>query len=182
MDPSVPDVDESVFSLNTDWKDFYWDPHRMLEPLRKPLYVGCFIDADYSDNFITRRPHSGILLFVNNALIKYFRKRQNTVKSSTFGSELFALRIARETIVEIIIKLKTTGVPLAGPANVFGDNNGAAKNIGIPEYTLSKEHNVINYHCVREVAASGILRVGKEDTETNLPNPFKKFLPYYQKQ
>ena len=38
---------------------------------------------------------------VNNDLIKYFRKRQNTFESSTFGSEIFALRIARDMIVDI---------------------------------------------------------------------------------
>ncbi len=31
-----------------------------------------------------------------------------------------------------------------------------------------KKHNAINYHVVREAVATGILRVGKEDSETNL--------------
>ena len=101
-------------------------------------------------------------MFFNNALINYFSKRQNTLESRTFVSELIALRIAREIIVDIRIKLKMFGVPLDGPDNILCDNNGVLKNTSIPESTLSKEHNAINYHCVIESAADGIVIVRKE--------------------
>jgi hypothetical protein len=39
-----------------------------------------------------------------------------------------------------------------------------------------KKHNAINYHAVREAAAAGILRVGKEDGETNLADLLMKVL------
>ena len=99
----------------------------------------------------------------------------------TFGSELVALRIARDLIVELRIKLKCFGVPLDGPTNVMCDNNGVVKNTSIPESTLNKKHNSINYHVVREAAAAGILRVGKEDTKTNLADALTKLLPYSKK-
>jgi hypothetical protein len=59
------------------------------------------------------------------------------------------------------------GVPIEGLANVFCDNHGVVKNVSIPELTLMKKHNAINYHVVQEAVAAGILRVGKEDRETN---------------
>jgi hypothetical protein len=37
-----------------------------------------------------------------------------------------------------------------------------------------KKHNAINYHVVREAVAAGILRVGKEDGETNLADLLTK--------
>ena len=64
------------------------------------------------------------MLFVNNALIKSFSKRQNTFKLRTFVSELVALSITGEIIAEIRIKFKMFGVTLAGPANVFFDKMG----------------------------------------------------------
>ena len=90
MDPSMPNVDGYFFNLNTDCKEFYGDvvekhPHQISDPLGMPVYIGCFIDADHSGNFIARHFHCGILLFVNNALIKSFSKRQNTVNLSIFG-------------------------------------------------------------------------------------------------
>ena len=92
-----------------------------------------------------------------------------------------ALRIAKDMIVELRIKLKMFGVPIDGPANVFCDNNGVVKNTSIPESTLSKKHNSISYHAVREAAAAGILRVGKEDTKSNLADALTKLLPYDRK-
>jgi hypothetical protein len=34
------------------------------------------------------------------------------------------------------------------------------KNTSIPESTLTKKHNAINYHIIRESAAMGMIRVG----------------------
>ena len=107
------------------------DPHQISEPLGRAVYVGLFVDADHGENVITRHFHSGIFLFVDNALIKYFSKSQNIVESSTFGLEQVALRIVRDIIVEIRIKLKVFWVPLAGPENLFCDNNGVVTNTNI---------------------------------------------------
>ena len=109
-----------------------------------PVYVGLFVYANHGENVIIRRSHSGLLLFVNNTFINYFIKRQNTVKSRTFGSELVALSIARNMIAEIRIKLKLFGVPLGGTENVLCYNNGVVNNTSIPESNLSNNHNVVN--------------------------------------
>jgi hypothetical protein len=50
------------------------------------------------------------------------------------------------------------------------------KNTSRPESTLSKRHNAINYHAVRESVASGMIRIGKENGETNLADAFTKVL------
>ena len=187
MDPNQPLVDENAFNVGADWTEFYGEvveeiPPGAPEPLGKPLTVSTFVDASHACNVLTRRSHTGILLFLNNALIRAFSKKQNTVESSTYGSELVALRIARDLIVEMRLKLRSIGVPLLGPANVFCDNQGVVKNTSIPESTLSKKHNSINYHVVREAVAAGILRVAKEDTETNLADVLTKLLAYSRKQ
>jgi hypothetical protein len=66
------------------------------------------------------------------------------------------------------------GVPIQGPALVYCDNQGVVKNVTIPESVLSKKHNAINYHAVRESVATNILRVTKEDSETNLADILTK--------
>ena len=96
------------------------------------------------------------------------------MESSTFGSELVAMRIARDMIVALRIKLRMMGVPIVGPCDLFCDNLGVVKNTSIPESTLNKKHNAINYHAVREAAAANILRVGKEATESNLADLLTK--------
>jgi hypothetical protein len=148
----------------------------MPEPRGRSVTISLFVDANHAGNVITRRSHTGIFLFVQNAPIIWFSKRQNTVEAATFGSEFVALRICKEMIVALRYKLRMFGVPIDGPANVFCDNRGVVRNASIPESTLMKKHNAINYHAVREAAAAGILRVGKEDGETNIADLLTKVL------
>ena len=68
------------------------------------------------------------------------------------------------------------GVEIDGPCNVFCDNQGMVKNSSIPESTLMKKHNAVNYHVVREAAVAGMLHVGKEDGLTNLADLLAKIL------
>ena len=75
---------------------------------------------------------------------------------TSFGSEFVAWRICKEHIVALRFKLRMFGVLIDGPANVFSDNQGVVKNASVPESTLMKKHNLINYHAVREVAAADI--------------------------
>jgi hypothetical protein len=181
FDSHPPKIDESFFYANADWKDFYGDvteelPPNMPEPRGHPVIISAFVDANHAGNVVTRRSHTGIFIFVQNAPIIWFSKKQNTVEAATFGSEFVALRICKEMIVALRYKLRMFGVPIEGPANVFCDNRGVVKNVSIPESTLMKKHNAINYHAVREAVAAGILRVGKEDGETNLADLLTKVL------
>ena len=184
MDPHYPHVDEKAFNITADLTEFYGDikeeePPNMPEPLGLPVDTTAFEDSDHAGNVITRWSHTGILIFVKNALIRSFSKRQNTVESSTYGSELVALRIMHDLIVELRIKLKSTGVPLLDPTNVYCDNHGVEKNTSVPESTLNKKHNSFNYHVVREAVKAGILHVAMEDTAMSLSDPLTKLVPYF---
>ena len=177
-------VDENKFApvSKEDWKEFYGDVVEEVapfipEPLGNAVDIHCFVDADHAGNLLTRRSHTGIIIFVQNAPVLWYSKKQNTVESSSFGSEFVAMRTARDMIVGLRHKLRAFGIPLRGPANVFCDNQGVVKNTSLPQSTLSKRHNAINYHVVRESVAAGIMRVGKEDGNTNLADAFTKVLP-----
>ena len=69
------------------------------------IYITCFVDASHACDLNTRRSVTGILLFLNNTPVKWYSKRQNTVETSTYGSELVAARIAIELILEYRYKL-----------------------------------------------------------------------------
>ena len=68
------------------------------------------------------------------------------------------------------------GIPIEGPTKIFCDNRDVILNSSRPESTLQKKHNAINCHVVREAAAAGIPRVGKEDGTTNLEDLLTKVL------
>ncbi len=181
FDPNDVEVDEAAFNRNADWHAFYGDvaeelPPRMPTPRGKFVSIHCFVDANHAGNVVTRRSHTGVLLFVQNSLIAWHSKKQSTIETSTFGSEFVAMRQAKEMIVALRYKLRMFGVGIRGPANVYCDNAGVVKNTSIPESTLTKKHLSIAYHSVREAAAAGIIRVAKEDGETNLADLLTKLL------
>jgi hypothetical protein len=82
-----------------------------------------------------------------------------------------------EMIKGLRYKLRMIGVQVDGPTNVFCDNESVVKNSTRPESTLKKKHNAIAYHRVREAQAAGVVRIAKEDGETNLADMLIKCLP-----
>ena len=173
-DSSKTDIDERLFpqpELN-QWDDFYPDaeellPPKMPKPRGRSVKIRTYVDADHAGNLATRRSHSGIFIYLNNALVIWFSKRQNTVESSSFGSEFVALRITIELLIALRYKLRMFGVPIDGAADVFCDNQSVTRNATLPQSVLNKRHNAICYHRVREAQASGIVRVAWIQGEYN---------------
>ena len=138
----------------------------------------CFVDSDHAGDKVTRQSQTGILIFVNRAPILWYSKRQNTVETSTFGSEFIAMKTAVEQVESLQYKLRMLGVPLEGPTNMFCDNEAVFKNASIPDSTQKKKHTSICYHRCREAVASRTIWVANKGTLTNLSNLFTKKLSY----
>ena len=130
-------------------------PHDMLKPLGKGVNIGCFVDADHAGNKITRRSHTGVIIFLNSSPIIWYSKRQKTVESSTFGSELVAMKQAMDMIEGLIYKLRMFGISVEGEVRVMCDNMAAVKSGSNPDSRLQKKHNSIAFHRVREAVAAG---------------------------
>ena len=69
------------------------------------------------------------------------------------------------------------GVTVDIPADVYCDNESVTKNASNPESTLSKKHNSICYHRVREAAAAMMIRVAWLSGVYNYADLFTKSLP-----
>lgn len=180
LDDTCPYFNESRFQ-KCDWKEYYPGAKEAEIPnapaiCGKSMTMSVFVDADHAGCQVMRRSHSGILLFLNRALILWFSKRQNTVETLTFGSEFVAMQIAAEMIEGMRYKLRLMGVGVDGPTNVFCDNESVVKNLTKPESTLKKKHNAIAYHRVREAQAAGIIRIAWEAGEFNLADILTKQL------
>ena len=149
----------------------------MLPPRGESVSTHCFVNSDHVGNMVTRRSQTGLLLFVNRAPIVWYSKHQNTVKTSTFGSEFITMKTVVEQIEALRYKLRMFGVLLEGPANIFCDNESVFKNASIPDSTLKKKHTSICYHQLREAMAAGMVWITKVGTTTNLSDLFTKPLP-----
>ena len=146
-------------------------------PRGRAVQINCFVDSDHAGNRITRRSHTGIIFYLNKAPISWFSKKQNTVESSTFGSEFVALRIATEQNISLRYKLRMFGIPIDGYTNIFCDNEAVFKNASIAESRLKKKHNSICFHRVRECVASLVQMIFKVDSKYNLADILTKPLP-----
>jgi len=122
----------------------------------------------------TRRSYTGILIYINQAPIIWYSKRQNTVETSSFGSEYIALRICTEMVEGLRYKLRCFGVPVEGLTDVLCDNRSVVTNSSVPTSVFNKRHNAIRYHRVREAQAAGIIRVGGIEREKNEADLFTK--------
>ena len=76
----------------------------MPDPLCKIAHPVCFVDANHAGNVVTKNFHTGLLIYLINDPIIWLSKKQNTVESSTFGSELVVMCIARDLIVALRYK------------------------------------------------------------------------------
>ena len=184
FDPQEPDLDKSIFQSNTpiaSFREQYRDaeeelPNKMPEPRGRSVTTTAYVDASHAANKVTRRSHTGFLIFVNRAPIIWFSKRQSTVESSTFSSEFIAMKTCMEHVVALRFKLRMFGIPLYGPTDVLCDNMSVVNNSSKIESTLNKKHSSLAYHAVRWSAAAGIIRVGWVQTDLNLADAMTKRL------
>ena len=182
LDNSYPNHAKFETEIEQDWTEFYpyaeeEIPHDMLEPKGKKARLTVYVDADHAHDQVTRRSVTGILVLLNNTPIRWYSKRQKTVESSTYGSELVAARIATEVIMELRYTLRMLGVPLDGPALMLGDNMSVVLNTTVPSSVLKKKHLGIGYHRVREAIAAKVLRFAHIRSEENLADILTKPLP-----
>ena len=178
FDTSYPQH-HSIDIDDADWIEWYPDaeeelPPDMPEPKGKSVRITVYLDADHAHDVVTRRSVTGILILLNNTPILWICKRQKTVETSTYGSELVAARIATELVIALRYQLRMMGVPIDGPAMMFGDNQSVVLNTTVPSSVLKKKHHACAYHRVREAIAAKIIKFAHIKSEDNFADVLTK--------
>ena len=107
------------------------------------------------------------MLLDNTPLVRVC-KRQRTVETSTYGTELVAAKMAVDLIIKMRYKLCMLGVVLEETSVLLGDNMSVILNTTIPSSSLKKKNLACAYHRVREAIAGGIIDFGKIPSESNM--------------
>ena len=102
FDDTEPDLSGFHFK-KCDWEAQYLGAKEPIlnnapKPLAHRVTTTCYIDASHVGCQVTHHSHTGVLIFVNRALIIWYSKQQNTVESSTFGSEFIVMKMVIELI------------------------------------------------------------------------------------
>jgi len=179
IDPNYYDRSKYPPTPRENWHELYPEaeediPQGMPIPHGKEARITVFVDADHARDKVTRRSVTGMLVLVNNTPIKWYCKRQKTVETSTYGSELVAARIAVECIMEMRYVLQMLGVKVEDTSHLLGDNMSVLLNTTIPSSMLKKKHQGVAYHCVREAIAAKIVTFSYVPSEENFADLLTK--------
>ena len=98
FDPSNTVIDESLFNRK-DWtaSEFVFSleevlPKNMHQPRGMGFVMRSYVDTDHDGDSITRRSHTGFLVYLNCAPVYWMSKKQTSVETSSFGPELIAMK------------------------------------------------------------------------------------------
>jgi len=127
---------------------------------------------------VTGKSVTGILHLINQTPVDWFSKKQATVETAMYGSELVAARQATEQIVDLRYTLRSMGVPIESFTWLLGDNKSVVTSSTIPHSTLNKRHQALSYHKVRLAIAGGYVKFCHIDGNQNPADIFTKFLPF----
>ena len=163
-----------MISSGHSWSKFYPDaeediPPDMPKPIGNLATLTCYVDADHARDKLTRRSVTGIVLLVNNTPLTWMSKRQKTVETSTYGSEMVAARIATDLIIKWRYKLRMLGIVLENTSMLVGDNMSVVVNTTLPSSALKKKHQACNYnHICEAIARCNIEHIDTNDNVADL--------------
>ena len=146
-------------------------------PMGDPVEVNIFVDASHADDKLDRKSVTGMLVYIGDMLIKSVSKRQKSIATSTFSSELLALKTAVEESQGIRLLLQSIGVPIKGSINIHSDSESVLKSAANPGHNLKRKHVAISYNLVRENIATQVISLWKVDTKLNPSDMLTKSLP-----
>ena len=104
FDPSDIEIDESKF-VKQDWSSSVYGtdlkeelPSNIPEARGQGFTMTAYVDSDHVGDVITRCSGTGFLVFLNNAPIHWYSKKQAGIETSSFGSEFLAMKHCTEYV------------------------------------------------------------------------------------
>ena len=100
------------------------------------------------------------------------------MEAATYGSEFVAAKTATEQIMDIRQTLRYLGAPIGAKSFLFGDNRSVVTSATLPHSTLTKRHNILAFHRVREAIAAKLMAFYWIQSGYNLSDMLSKHLDH----
>ena len=149
-------------------------PNSCPKPLGKSVTTTTTLHTNLLPCLATGASLTACLHFCNQTPTDWYSKKQATVEMATYGSEFVAAKTATEQIMDLRYTLRYLGVPIKSKSYMFGDNRSVVTSATLPHPTLSKRHNILAFHRVREVIAAKIIDFHWIQSEYNLSDMLSK--------
>ena len=95
--------------------------------------------------------------FCQQIPVDWYSKMQAAVETATYSSEFVAAKTATEQIMDIRQTLRYLGAPIGTKPFLFGDNRSVVTSATQPHSALTKRHNILAFHRVREAVAAKLM-------------------------
>ena len=129
----------------------------MPEPLGESVIITTTMDANLNHCLATGMSLTGCLHFVNKTPVDCYSKKQATVETATYGSVFVPAKNATEQIMDIRQTLRYLGAPVGAKFFLFVNNRSVVTSATQPHSTLTKRHNILAFHRVREAIAAKLM-------------------------
>eukprot|EP00968_Pinguiococcus_pyrenoidosus_P010345 scaffold808_cov194-Pinguiococcus_pyrenoidosus.AAC.8 len=100
-------------------------------------------------------------------------RRQKTVSTSTFQSELIALRMTIEKVRGVVSLIRSFGSEVYTPIPILMDNQGVLQALD-GDKNIKKKHLVLSFHYIREAVAQGLVKLGYIPSDKNIADLMTK--------
>ena len=144
------------------------------KPLGKSVTMTTTLYANLLHCIATCASLTACLHFCIQTPTDWYSTKQATVETATYGSEFVAAKTATEQIMDLRYTLRYLGVPIKSKSYMFGDIGSVVTSATLPHSTLSKRHNILAFHRVREAIAAKIIDFHLIQSDYNLSNMLSK--------
>ena len=146
--------------------------------LTNSVNITAYCDADWGGDKSDRKSTTGYCVFVNDNLISWCTKKQQTVALSTAEAELMAMVEVAKEVEWLIQMLKEMKYNVNTPATIYSDNQSAVKIAHNDIDHDRTKHIDIKYYYIRELITNGSVAVTWVSTDRQTADIFTKPLAF----
>jgi Reverse transcriptase (RNA-dependent DNA polymerase) len=138
------------------------------------MIIEVYCDADWAGDKLTRRSTTGYVIKVNNSIVSWLSKKQESTAKSTAEAEIIAMGTAiKETIwiENLLIELDPKCDPYI---NIYCDNQSAITIVNQDMANTRSKHIAVNYHFIQDYIKKGNVTLQWISTGLQLADIFTK--------
>ena len=151
---SLPDQDvDWTYSVHSDVHEIHHDD--MLEPFGKAVVTTTTMDAKLNHCLATGKSVSGFIHFVNKTPVDWYSKKWAKVETATCGA--CCCKNSNRVDHGHQAFLRYVGAPMGSKTFLFGDTRSVVTSSTLPHSILTKCHNILAFHRVRETIAVNLI-------------------------